>query len=173
MAGRRLEESELTTMTEHGTQIGGRGLSYGTPAAEEMIAERMRKLAESGYCTEGEARSVAVGQLAQEGNLKTEETVSGEKRYLVEVRQAGPSAEEETGALLATLSELEQLDRRHCQEMRLGGVEPPTEPLGWMVQEWLLTRLAGWVSENPRHQGFAAKTLPELDALAEPTGADA
>jgi hypothetical protein len=23
------------------------------------------------------------------------------------------------------------------------------------------------------HQGFAAKTLPELDALAEPTGADA
>ena len=33
-------------------------------------------------------------------------------------------------------------------------------------EEWLLTRLAGWVSENPRHQGFAAKTLPELDALA-------
>jgi hypothetical protein len=40
-------------------------------------------------------------------------------------------------------------------------------------EAWLLTRLAGWVSENPRHQGFAAKTLPELDALAEPTGADA
>jgi hypothetical protein len=94
MAGRRLEESELTTMTEHGTQIGARGLSYGTPAAEEMIAERMRKLAESGYCTEGEARSVAVGQLAQEGNLRTQERVSGEKRYLGEVRQAGPSAEE-------------------------------------------------------------------------------
>jgi hypothetical protein len=37
----------------------------------------------------------------------------------------------------------------------------------------LLARLAGWVSKNPRHQGFAAKTLPELDALAEPTGADA
>ena len=41
------------------------------------------------------------------------------------------------------------------------------------VEAWLLTRLAGWVSENPRHQGFAAKTLAELDALAEPTGADA
>jgi hypothetical protein len=40
-------------------------------------------------------------------------------------------------------------------------------------EAWLLTRLAGWVSENPRHQGFAAKTLPERDALAEPTGADA
>lgn len=83
------------------------------------------------------------------------------ERYALEAK-----AEEETGALLATLSELEQLDRRHCHEMRLGGVEPPTEPLGWMVQEWLLTRLAGWVSENPRHQGFAAKTLPELDGLA-------
>lgn len=40
-------------------------------------------------------------------------------------------------------------------------------------EAWLLMRLAWWVSENPRHQGFAAKTLPELDALAEPTGADA
>jgi hypothetical protein len=59
-----------------------------------MIAERMRKLAESGYCTEGEARSVAIGQLAQEGNLKTQETVSGEKSYLDEVRQAEPSAED-------------------------------------------------------------------------------
>jgi uncharacterized membrane protein YccC len=90
------------------------------------------------------------------------------ERYALETR-----AEEDVGRLLATLSELEQLDRRHCQEMRLGGVEPPTEPLGWMIQEWLLTRLAGWVSENPRHQGFAAKALAELDALAEPTGADA
>jgi hypothetical protein len=45
----------------------------------------------------------------------------------------------------------------------------PTAP----GEAWLLTRLAGWVSENPRHQGFAAKPLPELDALAEPTGADA
>jgi hypothetical protein len=143
MAGRRLEESELTTMTEQSMELGARGLSYGTPAAEEMIAERMRKLAESGYCTEGEVRSVAVGQLAQEGNLNTEETVSGEKRYLGEVRQAGPSAEE-----------------RRAQ--------------GWMVQEWLLTRQAAWVSENPRHQGFAAKDLPELDGLAsEATPEDA
>ena len=45
----------------------------------------------------------------------------------------------------------------------------PTAP----GEAWLLTRLAGWVSENPCHQGFAAKALPELDALAEPTGADA
>jgi hypothetical protein len=45
----------------------------------------------------------------------------------------------------------------------------PTAP----GEAWLLTRLAGWVSENPRHQGFAAKALAELDALAEPTGADA
>jgi hypothetical protein len=43
-----------------------------------------------------------------------------------------------------------------------------------MVEEWLLTRLAAWVSENPRHQGFAAKDLPELDGLAsEATPEDA
>jgi hypothetical protein len=71
-------------MREHSRKLGESGLSYGTPAAEEMIKCRMRSLTESGYCTEGEARSVAVGQLAQEGNLKTQETVSGEERYLAE-----------------------------------------------------------------------------------------
>jgi hypothetical protein len=46
----------------------------------------------------------------------------------------------------------------------------PTAP----GEAWLLTRLAGWVSENPRHQGFAAKNLPELDGLAsEATPVDA
>ena len=59
------------------------------------------------------------------------------------------------------------------QELRAGWAEHHTQPFGWTVEAWLLTRLAGWVSENPRHQGFAAKDLPELDALAEPTGADA
>jgi hypothetical protein len=92
VAKKQLSEGEH--MTEHRRKLGATGLSYGTPAAQEMIQHRMRKLAESGYCTEGEARSVAVGQLAQEGNLKTKETVSGEKRYLGEVRQAGPSAED-------------------------------------------------------------------------------
>jgi hypothetical protein len=97
-------------MTEYRTEIGAAGLSYGTKAAEEMIEERMRKLAESGYCTEGEARSVAVGQLAQEGNLKTQQTLSGEKRYLGEVRQAGPSAEDKQaqGFLAAAKAEAEQ-----------------------------------------------------------------
>jgi hypothetical protein len=90
------------------------------------------------------------------------------ERYGIEVQ-----AEEEISRLLARLSALERLDRRQCQELRAGGAEHPTQPFGWTVEEWLLTRLAGWVSENPRHQGFAAKTLPELDALAEPTGADA
>jgi len=46
----------------------------------------------------------------------------------------------------------------------------PTAP----GEAWLLTRLAGWVSENPRHQGFAAKDLPKLDGLAsEATPEDA
>jgi hypothetical protein len=99
-----------TQMTEHSRKLGESGLSYGTSVAEAMIAERMRKLAESGYCTEGEARSVAVGQLAQEGNLKTQETLSGEKRYLGEVRQAGPSAEDKQaqGFLAAAKAEAEQ-----------------------------------------------------------------
>ena len=38
------------------------------------------------------------------------------ERYEIEGR-----AEEDISRLLATLSELEQLDRRHCQEMRLPG----------------------------------------------------
>jgi predicted Zn-dependent protease len=75
-------------------------------------------------------------------------------------------AKQEMRLLLKTLCELEHLDRRHCQELRAGGLQTPTEPLEWMVEAWLLTRLAGWVSENPRHQGFAAKDLPELDGLA-------
>jgi predicted Zn-dependent protease len=75
-------------------------------------------------------------------------------------------AKQEMRLLLKTLCELEHLDRRHCQELRAGGLQTPTEPLGWMVEAWLLTRLAEWVSENPRHQGFAAKDLPELDGLA-------
>jgi uncharacterized membrane protein YccC len=83
------------------------------------------------------------------------------ERYALEAR-----AEEDISRLLATLSELEQLDRRHCQEMRLGGVEPPKEPLAWTLEPWLLTRLGGWVRENPSHQAFVAKDLAELDALA-------
>ena len=83
------------------------------------------------------------------------------ERYAIEAR-----AEEDISHLLSTLSELEQLDRRHCQELRLGGVEPPNEPLAWTLEPWLLTRLSGWVRENPSHQGFVAQTLPELDGLA-------
>jgi uncharacterized membrane protein YccC len=85
------------------------------------------------------------------------------ERYALEAR-----AEEDISRLLTTLSELEQLDRRHCQEVRLGGVEPPKEPLAWTLEPWLLTRLGGWVRENPSHQGFVAKDLAELDALAKP-----
>ena len=98
-------------MTEYRMEIGAAGLSYGTKAAEEMIEDRMRKLAESGYCTEGEARSVAVGQLAQEGNLKTWETVSREKRYLGEVRQAGPSAEDKQAQDFLAAAKAEAAER--------------------------------------------------------------
>ena len=50
--------------------------------------------------------------------------------------------------------------------MRLGGVEPPNEPLSWTLEPWLLTRLGGWVLANPSHQGFVAVSLAELDGLA-------
>jgi hypothetical protein len=50
-------------MMEHSRKLGEAGLLYGTPAAEEMIAERMRRL--------GEERHVAVGRLAASGDLKT------------------------------------------------------------------------------------------------------
>jgi hypothetical protein len=100
-----------TQMTEHSRELGESGLSYGTSVAEEMISERMRKLAESGYCTEGEARSVAVGQLAQEGNLKTQQTLSGEKRYLGEVRQAGPSAEDKQAQGFLAAAKAEAAER--------------------------------------------------------------
>jgi hypothetical protein len=50
--------------------------------------------------------------------------------------------------------------------MRLGGVEPPKEPLAWTLEPWLLTRLGGWVRENPSHQAFVAKDLAGLDGLA-------
>jgi uncharacterized membrane protein YccC len=83
------------------------------------------------------------------------------ERYALEAR-----AEEDISRLRATLSGLEQLDRLHCQHLRWGGMEPPNEPLSWTVEPWLLTRLAEWVNENPRHQGFAAKDLPEFDGLA-------
>jgi hypothetical protein len=107
--GKRLEGDRQ--MTEYQTEIGAAGLSYGTKAAEEMIEDRMRKLAESGYCTEGEARSVAVGQLAQEGNLKTQQTLSGEKRYLGEVRQAGPSAEDKQAQGFLAAAKAEAAER--------------------------------------------------------------
>lgn len=52
----------------HRTTLGHQGLPYGTPAAEEMISDRMKKLAEKGQPAD---RQVAVEQLAAEGELRT------------------------------------------------------------------------------------------------------
>ena len=139
---------------------------------EALLIERRRAATASSAAEQLDARIEQVKEaLAEEkrrGHLRQAAQLARE-RYGIEVR-----AEEDSGRLLATLSELEQLDRRHCQELRAGGLQTPTQPLGWMVEAWLLTRLAGWVSENPRHQGFAAKDLPELDGLAsEATPMDA
>ena len=42
VAKKQLSEGEH--MTEHGRKLGTTGLSYGTQAAEEMVAERIKKL---------------------------------------------------------------------------------------------------------------------------------
>ena len=74
------------------------------------------------------------------------------------------------------------ITRRHDQRVQDEGHRPREEL--WAASERAyfarrdedrcLERLTEWVSENSRYQeGFAAKALPELDALAEPTGTDA
>jgi hypothetical protein len=69
-------------MMEHTRKLGEAGLSYGTPAAEEMITERMRRL--------GEERHVDVGQLAASGDLKTMGQVSRQSVSLAEASEATP-----------------------------------------------------------------------------------
>jgi hypothetical protein len=131
---------------------------------EALLLERRRAVtARSAAEQLGEQIDQAKEELAEEerrGHLRQAAQLARE-RYEIEAQ-----AEQEMRLLLKTLSELGHLDRRHCQELRAGGLQAPTDPLGWMVEAWLLTRLAGWVSENPRHQGFAAKDLPEFDGLA-------
>jgi hypothetical protein len=95
-------------MAEHSMKLGESGLSYGTEAAEEMIADRMRKLEGKGY---PDARSAAIGQLAAEGNLKTQETVSGEKRYLGEAARK-ESVEDRQARIWLDRAKAEAAERR-------------------------------------------------------------
>jgi hypothetical protein len=53
---------------EHNRKLGEAGLPYGTPAAEEMISDRMRRLEDKGQPAD---RNTAMEQLAAEGNLRT------------------------------------------------------------------------------------------------------
>jgi|SRR5215211_7390485 len=85
---KQLMEGEDMTEQDHKTTLGHQGLLYGTPAAEEMITERMRRL--------GEERHVAVGQLAASGDLKTLGEATTRSVSLAEASGAGRevSAEE-------------------------------------------------------------------------------
>jgi hypothetical protein len=80
------EEMDQVHMTEHSRKLGDAGLPYGSPAAEEMIAERMRRLGAKGH--------VAVGQLAASGDLKTMGEVTRQSVSLAEARRGEVSAEE-------------------------------------------------------------------------------
>jgi hypothetical protein len=85
--GKRQQMSEGDRqMMEDSRKLGEAGLLYGTPAAEEMIAERMRRL--------GEERHVVVGQLAASGDLKTMGEVSRQSVSLSEARRGAVSAED-------------------------------------------------------------------------------
>ena len=77
----------------HRTTLGHQGLPYGTPAAEEMISDRMKKLAEKGQPAD---RQVAVEQLAAEGELRTLGEATTRSVSLAEASGAGRevSAEE-------------------------------------------------------------------------------
>jgi hypothetical protein len=92
-----------TGMTEYRTEIGAAGLSYGTPAAEEMIAERMRRL--------GEERHVVVGQLAASGDLKTMGEVTRQSVSLAEARRGEVSAEERRAQNLSERAKAEAAGR--------------------------------------------------------------
>jgi predicted flavoprotein YhiN len=101
VAKKQLLEGEH--MTEHGRKLGAAGLSYSTPAAEEMIAERMRRL--------GEARHVAVGQLAASGDLKTMGEVTRQSVSLAEARRGEVSAEERRAQTLYERAKAEAAER--------------------------------------------------------------
>ena len=90
-------------MTQHSRKFGEAGLLYGTPAAEEMIAEHMLRL--------GEERHVAVGQLAASGDLKTMGEVSGQSVSLAEARRGEVSAEERRAQTLYEHAKAEAAER--------------------------------------------------------------
>jgi hypothetical protein len=100
---RKLMEGEARM--EHRTELGTTGLSYGTPAAEEMISDRMRRL--------GEERHVAVGQLAASGDLKTMGEVTRQSVSLAEASEARRevSAEERRAQTLYERAKAEAAER--------------------------------------------------------------
>jgi uncharacterized membrane protein YccC len=134
----RLEETLL---------IEGRRRATARSAAQQLDAEI-------------EEAKAALAEQGRRGHLE-KAAVLARERYELEQR-----AEEEVSRLLATLDELERLDRRHGHQLRAGGAQPPTDSFGWTIEPWLLTRLGAWVRDNPSHQAFMDKTLAELDSLA-------
>ena len=86
----------------HRTTLGHQGLPYGTPAAEEMISDRMKKLAEKGLPAD---RQVAVGQLAAEGDLKTMGEATTRRVSLSEVGREESAEERQARDWLARAKE--------------------------------------------------------------------
>jgi hypothetical protein len=81
---------------QHRTDLGLDGVPYGSEAGEALISYRMRKLAERRQPAD---RRTAINRLAQEGNLRTLEEVSGDNKYLAASHPlAGPVVHVETEA---------------------------------------------------------------------------
>jgi len=92
----KLAEQGGSREPQHRTDLGLDGVPYASAAAEDLISYRMRKLAERRQPAD---RREAINRLAQEGNLRTLEEVSGDNKYLAASHPlAGPVVHVETAA---------------------------------------------------------------------------
>ncbi len=92
----KLAEQGGSREPQHRTDLGLDGVPYGSEAGEALISYRMRKLAERRQPAD---RRTAINRLAQEGNLRTLEEVSGDNKYLAASHPlAGPVVHAETAA---------------------------------------------------------------------------
>jgi hypothetical protein len=107
--------------------------------------------------------------VAEERRIHLEQgTELARERYTLEGR-----AEEEIGALFATLSELAQLDQRQREKLRLAGKELPRETFNQLLESWLSARFGGAEGYLPTLsliEYYRHYALGELDPLAKKRG---
>src|SRR5215207_5881785 len=86
-----------TPMNDHGTTLGTKGLDYRSRVAQEMIADRAKRLVERGEDADA-VRRLAIGELAGSGDLRTEGIIDGARDVsLAEANPREQSAEDRRG----------------------------------------------------------------------------